>query len=49
MTSEIILGVALVALGGYVMYLHQQINMRDYIISGIMDGSIRIAEEADSD
>lgn len=44
MTPTIILSIALVGLGGYVMYLHHQINMRDNVIAGIISGAIKVVE-----
>jgi hypothetical protein len=47
MTSTIILSGVLVGLGGYVMYLHHQISIRDGIISGLVSGAIKIVEVED--
>lgn len=47
MTPTIILSVALVGLGGYIMYLHRQISMRDDIITGIVTGAIKVVEVDD--
>ena len=44
MNELYIMGGALVGLGVYVMYLHRQIKFRDYVIGGIVSGSIKIAE-----
>jgi hypothetical protein len=47
MTPTIILSIALVGLGGYVMYLHRQISLRDNIITGIVTGAIKVMEVDD--
>lgn len=47
MTSTIILSVALVGLGVYVMYLHHQISLRDNVIAGIVSGAIKVVEVDD--
>lgn len=47
MTPTIILSVALVGLGGYVMYLHRQISLRDEVITGIVTGAIKVVEVND--
>ena len=47
MTPTIILSIALVGLGGYIMYLHRQISMRDDIITGIVTGAIKVLEVDD--
>mgnify|MGYP000662606829 CR=1 FL=1 len=44
MNELYIMGGALVGLGVYVMYHHRQIKFRDYVIGGIVSGSIKIAE-----
>lgn len=47
MTPTIILSITLVGLGGYVMYLHHQISLRDNIIAGIVSGAIKVVEVDD--
>lgn len=47
MTELIIMAVALVAAGGYIMWLHREIHIRDHILLGIATGEIKIIDMED--